>query len=83
MDKEHYVINTSLSKNNLYEVLYWVCLHRGSIKQTQTMATLSWDKRQNARNNVDLLIELPEGKKEDFEKDSGFTLKEPFLANVN
>jgi len=77
MPFEYWELKTNLSKAKLYEVLYWVILHRGMIQRTHVIGDLrEFSQAQNSRNLVWMIIGLREGGKEAFENDSGFTLKE-------
>jgi len=81
---EYWRVGTALSKDKLANLLYWVILHRGAITQTSYIGDLKkFSRRQNAYNGATVMIRLKTGLKEQFEKDSGFELREPQKAQVN
>ena len=65
----------SLSKSVLGEFLYWVLQYNGQITSSYAMAKMP-------RSYCQFALTLPIGRKEDFERDSGFTLEKPAVLKL-
>lgn len=77
MRYNRYVIKFSCSKGVMSDVMYAVLMTRSKIHSVWHLGLERFERKSNSRNNVDVMVDVPEGKEGLFTGLSGVILMVP------
>lgn len=72
-----------MSRDRMADALYAIIMCKAEITSTHGIGIYNYERSQNAHNNVDIMIKIPEKELEYFEFLAHVKLQEPHRVNIN